>query len=52
MAGSVELLGRLEHGFRAERGPGVVMGEQRLEFTDDLLGGGFRDQVAFDLEAA
>ena len=24
--------------------------KQALEFADDLLGGGFRDQVAFDLE--
>ncbi len=50
MAGSVEFLGRLEHRLRAECGPGVVAGEQGLEFADDLLGGGFRDQVAFDLQ--
>ena len=27
--------------------PGVVAGEQGLEFADDLLGSGFRDQVPF-----
>jgi hypothetical protein len=27
-----------------------VVGEQGLEFADDLLGGGFRDQVAIDLQ--
>jgi hypothetical protein len=27
-----------------------VTSEQGLEFADDLLGGSFRDQVAFDLE--
>ena len=52
MTGSVEFLGRFEHGLRAEGSPGIVAGEQGLEFADDLLGGGFRDQVAFDLEAA
>ena len=30
--------------------PRVVACEQGLEFADDLLGGGFWDQVAFDLE--
>ena len=25
-----------------------MAGEQGLEFADDLLGGGFRDQVTFD----
>ena len=46
----MKFLGWLEHGFRAQRSPGVVSGEQGLEFTDDFFGGGFRDQVAFDLE--
>ena len=46
----MEFLGRLEHGFRAECCPGGVAGEQHLEFTDDLLGGGFGDQFAFDLQ--
>ena len=50
MAGSVEFLGRLEHGLRAEGSPRVVAGEQGLEFADDLLGCSFRDQVALDLE--
>ena len=50
MAGGVEFLGGLEHGLRAEGGPGVVAGEQGLELPDDLLGGGFGDQVAFDFE--
>ena len=50
MSGRAEFLGGLEHGLRAECGPGVMSGEQGLEFTDDLLGGGFRDQVAFYLE--
>lgn len=45
MAGSVEFLGRLEHGLRAEGGSGIVSGEQGLEFADDLLCGGFWDQV-------
>jgi len=44
----VEFLGRLEHGFVAECGPGIVSGEQGLEFAYDLLGGGFREQVAFE----
>ena len=35
MAGRVEFLRRLEHGLRAEGGPGVVSGEQGLEFADD-----------------
>jgi hypothetical protein len=30
--------------------PGVVSGEQGMEFPDDLLGCGFRDQVALDLQ--
>jgi len=42
MAGSVEFLGRLEHGLSAEGSPSIVAGEQSLEFADDLLGGGFR----------
>ena len=46
----MEFLGRLENCLRAEGSPGVVSGEQGLEFTDDLLGGGFRDQVVFDFE--
>ncbi|MCX6972331.1 MAG: hypothetical protein NTV93_19580 [Verrucomicrobia bacterium] len=50
MAGGVEFVGGLEHGLRAEGGPGVVSGEQGLQFTDDLLGNGFRNQVAFDLQ--
>jgi len=48
MAGGVEFLGRLENRLRAEGGSGIVSGEQGLKFTDDLLGGGFRDQVAFE----
>ena len=27
-----------------------MAGEHGLKFADDLLGGGFRDQVAFDFE--
>lgn len=50
MAGGVEFPYGLEPGLRAEGGPGIVAGEQGLEFADDLLGGGFRDQVALDLE--
>jgi hypothetical protein len=50
MAGSVEFLGRLEHCLRAQRCSGIVASEQGLELADDLLGGGFRDQVALDLE--
>jgi len=50
MAGGVEFLGRLEHCLHAQCGPGIVAGEQSLEFTDDLLGGGLRDQVAFDFQ--
>ena len=50
MAGSVEFLGRLEHGLRAECGTGVVAGEQGLEFADDLLRGGFRDPISFDFQ--
>lgn len=49
VAGSVKFLSRLEHRLRAERSPGIVASEQGLEFTDDLFGG-FRNQVAFDLE--
>ncbi len=48
MACGVEFLGRLENRFCAERTPGIVAGEQGLEFADDLLGGGFEDQVALD----
>jgi hypothetical protein len=40
VSGGVEFLG----GLRAEGCTGIVTGEQGLEFTDDLLGGGFRDQ--------
>ena len=40
MTGGVEFLGRLEHGFGAQGGPGVVAGEQSLEFADDFFGGG------------
>ena len=50
MAGGVEFLGRFEHGLGTEGGPGIVSGKQCLEFADDLLGGSFRDQVAFDFE--
>ena len=39
MAGGVEFLGRLEYRLGTEGGPGVVAGEQGLEFADDLLGG-------------
>ena len=46
MVGGVEFLGGLENRLRAECCPGVVVDEQGLEFSDDLLGGGFRDQVA------
>jgi hypothetical protein len=49
VAGNVEFLGRLENGLRAERCSCIVTSEQGLEFADDLLGGGLRDQVAFDL---
>ena len=48
MAGDVEFLGRFEDRLGAEGGPGVVAGEQDLEFADDLLGCVFRDQVAFE----
>jgi len=41
VAGSVEFLGGLEHLLRAEGSPGIVAGEQGLEFTDDLHGVGF-----------
>ncbi|MFZ4778971.1 MAG: hypothetical protein ACOYM3_26695 [Terrimicrobiaceae bacterium] len=44
----MEFLGWLEYRLRAEGGPSVVAGEQGLEFTDDLLGGSFRNQVAFE----
>ena len=50
MEGGVEFRGRLEHGLRAEGGSGVVAREQGLEFTDDFLGGGFQDRVAFDFQ--
>ena len=46
----MEFLGRFEDRLRAEGGPCVVAGEQGLEFADDLLGGGFRDEVTLDLE--
>ena len=42
----VEFLGGLEDSLRAEGSPGVVAGEEGLEFADDLLGCGFRNQVA------
>lgn len=42
MADRVEFLGRLEHGFGAEGSPGIVAGEQGLEFTDDFFCGGSR----------
>jgi len=42
MAGGVEFLGGFENRLCAERGPGVVAGEQGLEFADDFLGSGFR----------
>ncbi len=42
MAGGVEFLGRLEHRLRTQGGPGIVSGEQCLEFADDLLCGIFR----------
>jgi len=45
MAGGVKFLGRIEDRLGTEGGPGVVAGEQGLEFADDLLGGGFRNQV-------
>lgn len=35
---------------RAEGSHGIVASEQVLDFADDLLGSGLRDQVAFDLE--
>ena len=38
VACGMEFLGRLEHGLRAEGGPGVVSDKQGLGFTDDLLG--------------
>ena len=50
VAGGVEFLGWLEHCRRAECRPGIVLGEQGLKFADDLLGGGFRNQITFDLE--
>lgn len=50
MAGGVEFLGRLKHGFSTQGSPGIVASEQGLEFTDDLLGSGFRDHVAFDFQ--
>jgi hypothetical protein len=45
VAGGVEFLGWLEYSLCADGGSGVVSGEQGLEFADDLLCGGFRDQV-------
>ena len=50
MACGVEFLGRLEYRLCTQCGSGVVAGEQCLEFSDDLLGGGFRDQLALNLE--
>ncbi len=50
MARGVEFLGWLEQSLRAQRGPGIVADEQGLEFADDLLGGSFRNQIAFDFE--
>ena len=41
----VEPLGWLEDRLRAQGYPGAVAGEQGLEFTDDLPGSGFGDQV-------
>ena len=46
-----EFLRRLEYCLRAEGRPGVVAGERGLEFADDRLGSGFRDQVAFEFRA-
>jgi hypothetical protein len=46
----MEFLGRLEHCFCTLGSPGVVAGEQGLEFADDLLSGGFGDQIALDFE--
>jgi len=40
----------LEHGLRAQSGPGFVSDEKSLEFVDHLFGGSFRDQVSLDLE--
>ena len=40
----------LEYSLRAEGSPGAVAGEQCLQFADDLLGRGFRDQSVLDLE--
>jgi len=51
MADGVEFLGGLEHSLRAQRSPGIVAGEQGLEFADDLLCRSFRDQVAFDFNS-
>jgi len=51
MAGSVKFFGGLQNGLRAERSPGVVTGEQGLWRSPMIsLGGGLRDQVAFDLD--
>lgn len=52
VAGHVEFLHRLEHGFCSQCSPGVVAGEQGLEFADNLLGCCFRDQIAFSLETS
>ena len=52
VAGRVEFLGGLENCLGTQGSSGVVAPEQGSKFADDLLGGGFRDQVAFDLEAA
>jgi len=35
VTGRVEFLGRLEHGFCTQSSPGVVAGEQGLEFADN-----------------
>jgi hypothetical protein len=48
--GGVEFLGGFEHCFRAQGGGGVVLLEQGLDFADEGFGGGFRDEVALDLE--
>ena len=51
MAGSVEfLVVGLNTSSIYVRTLDVVTGEQGLEFADDLLGGSFRDQVAFDFQ--
>ena len=46
----VEFLGRFENRLGAECGPAVVVGEQGLEFADDLLGCGFFRLFLWQLE--